>query len=245
MFKLQTPLKWCIVTQPFGVNYADFYKTLGLAGHNGLDLRADRGTEVYAAHDGIVKWAGEYSGYGINVLLETTEQFEGITYQTIYGHLLETKVKKNQLVKSGDLIGFTDNTGTYTTADHLHFGLYDLDKDHTRIHYNNGYFGAIDPVPFFSDRGWNLLPVQKRFLRYFNPADPKERPWHAYLSEKKVAVSLAATLRALPSNEQVAACTYGAWPKEWVINPAFFPIYATLTYAEYKAGIKPPIRVTI
>lgn len=244
-FQLSKPLKWCYVTQPFYANYADFYSKLGMKGHGGIDLRAERGTEVYAMHDGKIIWAGEYAGFGINVSIETEELFDDKKYQTVYAHLQEVKVINNQMVKAGDLIGLSDNTGKYTTADHLHISLYEIDKNGTRLNRDNGYFGGIDPAPFFSDRGWDLLPVQRRYERFYNPANPKERPWHAYLSEKKVALSLMATLRALPSNEQINACTYGAWPKEWVLNDAFFPIYATLTYADYKAGKKPPILTRI
>ncbi len=246
MFKLtHRPLDYCYITQKFGQNYADFYSKLGMKGHSGIDLRAERGTKVYAMHDGIVKWAGDYSGFGINVLLETTELFDDKKYQTLYAHLLEVKVAVNQIVKAGDIIGLTDNTGKYTTGDHLHISLYEIDKNNSRLNTGNGYFGGINSAPFFTDRGWDLLPVQRKYERYYNPADPKERPWHAYLSEKKVLVPLIRYLRALPTHEQINAVVYGAWPREWIANDAFLPIYATLTYAEYKSGKKPPIRLSI
>lgn len=255
MFKLtHKPLKYIVVTQKFGENFADFYKKLGLAGHNGIDLRTKRrgpgddyGDEIFAMHDGVVKFAGEYEGYGINVLLETVKDFGGIKYQTIYAHLQATSgnIAIGKTVQGGELLGYADNTGKFTTGEHLHIGLYSVDLRNVRQYYNNNYFGALDPAPFFEDRGWDLLPVQKRYGRFYDPTNPGKRPWHAYLSEKKVALSLTRYLRRLPTNEQINACTYGAWPRDWVANDAFYPIYAWLKKDEYEAGQRPPLPLSI
>lgn len=252
MFKLtHLPLDHIVITQNFGQNFADFYLKLGLKGHNGIDLRTkiriendSYGSNVYAMHDWVCKWAGEYEGYGINVLLETIKDYGGIKYQTIYAHLQATNLTTGQSGKAGDLIGYSDNTGKYTTGDHLHIGLYEQDIRGVRQHYDNGFYGALDPAPYFEDKGWNLLPVQKRYGRFYDPNDPGKRPWHAYLSEKKVAIQLTKTLKRLPTNDEIKACTYGAWPIEWIKNPAFYPIWAWLKKDEYESGKRPPLPLT-
>ena len=242
--KIARPLDWCKVTQPYGVNFVDFYQKLGLKSHNGIDLRADRGTPCYSAFDGVVTVAGDIPGYGITIFLESEEtSYKGknCVLEAVYGHLDRTISKVGKLVGKGELIGYTDNTGIYTTADHLHFGI------RPKFEYgyiNNGNHGWIDPVPFFEDKGWDLTPVQKRYMRFYKENDPKWRPWHAYQSELKVAATFIRRLGRIPSNIHVQAATYGAWDYESVMNPAMYPIWATLTKSQYLNGKKVPIRLT-
>ena len=55
-----------------------------------------------------------------------------------------------QEVKCGDLLGLGDSTGL-STGDHLHFGLKPCNKDGVSSNEGNGYFGAIDPIPFYEN----------------------------------------------------------------------------------------------
>lgn len=141
---LREPLKDIYITQPFGVNYADFYAKLGLKGHNGIDYRANSGTELYACHDGIIRYCGTDSGGGVEIDIWNKEG----QYKTIYYHLRNYIVKQDQLVKAGDLIGYADNTGLMTTGNHLHLGFKLTDKNGNTIDLNNGYNGATDPAPY-------------------------------------------------------------------------------------------------
>lgn len=247
IFKLTTPLRWMRVTQPFGVNYADFYKELGMLGHNGHDLRADAGTPVFAAHNGMITWAGEKDGYGIHIrILSDPLWIDGIVVriETVYGHLKVSFVKQHTFISAETVIGETDNTGKYTTADHLHFGVrpvYELYKDD--IH-QNGYAGYVDPTAMYQDKGWDLLPVEKRYYKFYKDSDPKWRPWHAFMNEKKVAYNLTKKLKRLPSAIQIQACTYGAWGWEDVANPALFPVWATQTRQNFLDKKPVPIRLT-
>lgn len=132
-----------ITTQSFGENAVPFYAQLGLKGHNGVDYTAPIGTEVYASHDGEITKTYDKTnasvtiGFGVWIMHP-----EG--WYTVYFHLKDVNVKVGDKVKAGDLIGWADNTGQYTTGSHLHFGLYPKDRDR-----NNGYDGAIDPLPYF------------------------------------------------------------------------------------------------
>jgi len=153
MNKLLLPMsnQMIFVTQPFGVNFVDFYKKLGLKGHNGVDFRAKRGAQIIAAHNGEVSAAGTDSSGGVYIELITNKSGPG--FKTIYYHLKDKNVIKGDKVKEGQVIGTANNTGKYTTGDHLHFGLKPLkrlsDGTFVNLEQGNGYAGSIDPGPYF------------------------------------------------------------------------------------------------
>jgi hypothetical protein len=69
-----------------------------------------------AAADGIVSYINKGStGYGYEIRID-----HGSGYVTIYGHHSAINVAKGQIVKAGDIIGITGNTGN-STGPHLHF----------------------------------------------------------------------------------------------------------------------------
>jgi murein DD-endopeptidase MepM/ murein hydrolase activator NlpD len=86
--------------------------------HLGLDLGGPRNTPIYAAHDGVVIYAGSrFRGYGRMILLE----YDG-TWATLYGHLNGFNVKTGARVQRGQKIGTMGRTGRATGV-HLHFEL--------------------------------------------------------------------------------------------------------------------------
>lgn len=130
-------------TQSFG-EHANPYP--GLKGHNGVDYGCPTGTPVLATHDGLlVTKPTDPDGYGIYCRVKWDE--DGVTYDTVYGHLREV-VGTDRQVKAGDIIGYSNNTG-YSTGPHLHFGIRKW-KDGAVVDYNNGYLGYFDPEPFLN-----------------------------------------------------------------------------------------------
>lgn len=83
--------------------------------HTGTDIKLNLGDSVLCAFDGRVRLAKRFNGYGNMVLVRHKNGLE-----TIYGHLKEIKVKVNDSIKAGDLIGYGGHTGR-ATCDHLHF----------------------------------------------------------------------------------------------------------------------------
>ena len=83
--------------------------------HSGVDIKLEAGDPVSVAFDGVVRMARKYSGYGNCVVVR---HFNGL--ETLYGHLSKIKVKVNELVKAGDIIGLGGHTG-HATCNHLHF----------------------------------------------------------------------------------------------------------------------------
>jgi murein DD-endopeptidase MepM/ murein hydrolase activator NlpD len=83
--------------------------------HPGLDISADKGDPVYATADGKIVNASPAGNYGNLVIID-----HGYGIETRYGHLSAFKVKQDQIVKRGDLIGLVGSTGRATGA-HLHY----------------------------------------------------------------------------------------------------------------------------
>jgi len=228
--KLLLPVKDIIVNQPFGVNYVDFYKGLGLDGHNGIDFKAKIGCPVYATHNGIVSWAGKDGDGGIGVSIVSTMSGNG--YKTINYHLSKALVNKGELVEAGQEIGLAGNTGKYTTGAHLHFGLKEIHNGDT-INYDNGYKGAIDPSQYFK-KDWDKSNAYHRYDRpreYW--AEFKMRfknPWlHKQLNNR-------GCIYKIYDNEFINALVYGGWDFNSVINPAMYDIWGWSKKNEYENG---------
>ena len=138
------------VTQRFGEHAVD-YSVYGLIGHNGLDIGVDRGTPVYAAHDGqawVYTDIGVNGGYGRVVEVWCPAIENGSAYKTIYAHLSDWSVSDRATVKAGQLIGHSGSTGN-VTGPHLHFGIKFLQGR------NPGYLHWVDPAPFLAKKIWN------------------------------------------------------------------------------------------
>ena len=84
--------------------------------HEGLDFACPIGTPIYASGNGQVEIAetGE-SGYGICLNLN-----HGNGYRTKYAHLSQILVRNGELVKRGQLLAYSGNTGL-STGPHLHY----------------------------------------------------------------------------------------------------------------------------
>ncbi len=90
--------------------------------HEGIDILAPSGTEVYAATGGVVVFAS-YRPLGGNAIL--IRGADGRRYY--YAHLsgFDAKLVVGQTVEAGTRIGFVGKTGNAMhTEPHLHFGIY-------------------------------------------------------------------------------------------------------------------------
>lgn len=117
------PLDNIFITQSFGKTI-DAKRLYTSGTHNGVDFRASRGTRVLAVLDGVVEGFGNtdtqkgcYS-YGKWILIKHPN---GLS--TLYGHLDLIKVSAGQNVGTGEVIGYSGQTG-YSTGPHLHLTVY-------------------------------------------------------------------------------------------------------------------------
>jgi murein DD-endopeptidase MepM/ murein hydrolase activator NlpD len=85
--------------------------------HAGIDIRAARGTPVYAPAPGTVIHAGNAQDYGTTIIVD-----HGQDVRTLYGHLSKLNVQSGQRVERGAIIGYTGNTGR-SSGPHLHYAI--------------------------------------------------------------------------------------------------------------------------
>lgn len=169
--ELYLPVKPFVITQRFGENkgcidnatstrviacdghnppkgYRSVYSMMD--GHNGLDCYVKHGQPVYAAREGRVLRVETEEALGLGVVLLhgpwRDEHGHERYYKTRYWHLKGMEVREGDLVATGSLLGYADNTG-FSAGDHLHFDLKECDMSGGTLNRDNGYFGAIDPKP--------------------------------------------------------------------------------------------------
>ncbi|MEV5933846.1 M23 family metallopeptidase [Streptomyces sp. NPDC052079] len=113
--------------------------------HSGQDYAVPTGTPVVAAHGGTVvkaggNGAGDGPAYGNAVVIKHGNK----TYSQ-YAHLSSVNVKVGQVVKTGQKIALSGNTGN-SSGPHLHF----------EIRTTPNYGTAVDPAKFLRANGVNL-----------------------------------------------------------------------------------------
>jgi hypothetical protein len=225
------------------MNYVDFYKQWGLDGHNGVDYACRIGTPLYACHGGEVIAAKTDRDGGVMIEIISSRVGEG--YKTIYYHLKDYIVQKGDTVIAGQLIGYTGNTGKYTTGPHLHLGFKFVIDGRTQ-NYSNGYKGAIDPTPYFpknyeKSRAYHRYGKKRNWLAEywmrFAPIEIKNRWADGGRYLHNVMLRMGYTLPTL-SGEQVNAVIYGAWDAASVLNPAMAQSWRWYTKDEFQKIIK-------
>ena len=102
------------ITSPFGTRRLLNGKMKSY--HSGVDFRAPVGTPVYAANDGIVRFAKELFYSGNHLIVD-----HGMGVFTGYSHLSEFSVEPEQYVSKGHVIGRAGSTGR-SNGPHLHWG---------------------------------------------------------------------------------------------------------------------------
>jgi len=116
----------------FSVPYMGNYLLDGqeyAGGHLAVDIKTPSGTPIYAIGNGIVnKTSEQLSGFGKHIVVEHKNfpsydnPSQKTTYYSSYSHLSVVSVAQGDIVRKGDLIGYSGSTGTSTTP-HLHFQI--------------------------------------------------------------------------------------------------------------------------
>ncbi len=120
---LNWPIETPYVTQLFGKT-ADSGRLYASGTHSGVDFRAKIGTPIKASAGGIVMGTGDTdatcpkASYGKWVLLKHPN---GLA--TLYSHLSLIKVKDDENIIDGQVLGYSGDTG-YSEGPHLHFGVF-------------------------------------------------------------------------------------------------------------------------
>jgi len=135
------PMKECKVTSKFGwrihpvTGENDF--------HKGVDYRAARRTPVKATADGVVRYVQDKNegNYGRVIII-----MHNFGFETVYAHLRYTDVKVGDVVKKGQQIGRSGNSGR-SSGPHLHYEVRYASK-------------ILDPKDFI---GWDMKNYDKIF----------------------------------------------------------------------------------
>lgn len=109
------PISGGRVTSPFGKRTAP--RKGASTYHKGIDWAIPTGTRVVASCGGTVSRAGWGSGYGYVVYIKHENGME-----TRYAHLSKVLCKVGDVVKQGEVIARSGNTGI-STGPHLHFEI--------------------------------------------------------------------------------------------------------------------------
>lgn len=105
--------------------------------HFGFDFGCPEGTEIRAVGSGRINRVGwenpsnQKQGYGFRIWQEVMND-HGI-FQVVYAHLSKAMVQEGMVIKEGEVIALSGNTGA-STGPHLHWGA--------RIHNTNDYTDA-------------------------------------------------------------------------------------------------------
>lgn len=147
---LSWPLSYILITSPYGSRWGKF--------HYGLDFRAPVGTQVFAMAGGVVEGTGDTdiackgASFGKWVFIKYNN---GLS--STYGHMSLITAKVGQVVKAGDVVGSSGNTGS-STGPHLHVAVYASDGV------------KVDTVPSKSCGGKIFTQPIAALSAYLNPA---------------------------------------------------------------------------
>lgn len=140
---LRWPVADAYITQNFGKT-SDSGRLYASGYHDGIDLRAQTGTPIYASLSGTVMeinlGAVQNCQYGKWVLIKHAN---GLA--TLYAHLSTVSVEKGDAVGTGAVIGYAGMTG-YATGPHLHFTVYYADAVNFRQYTCKSGYTVTIPI---------------------------------------------------------------------------------------------------
>lgn len=133
-------------------NFGGFSRAFGAGGHQGVDIGADEGQEVYAVEAGVLYRQftdlSSAAGYGWGLLSDTDTQYR-------YYHLagFAEGLTVGDRVVAGQLIGYVGDTGNASPGGwHLHFEVRPGPEPYNR---------PVDPVPLLDiPRTCTVYPKQ-------------------------------------------------------------------------------------
>ena len=85
--------------------------------HRGLDIPANIGSAVRATADGVVEYVQSRNIGSYGRVIRISHNFG---FKTVFAHLRKTKVKVGDIVRKGEIIGLSGNSGR-STGPHLHY----------------------------------------------------------------------------------------------------------------------------
>lgn len=108
------PVSNGVITSEFGER-TDPFNSNSCNVHYGIDIGAEKGSEIYAAFSGVIEVAENNDSYGNYILID-----HGEDVKTLYAHCNQLLKSEGDKVAKGEKIALVGCTGQ-STGDHLHF----------------------------------------------------------------------------------------------------------------------------
>lgn len=162
-----------------------------------------RGIDIACRHDDVLATENEGRVVAVNNNPDTAggksvtveySRSDGSKVRCSYLHLSEVFVRKDDVVKVGEKLGVTGNTGYRTTGEHLHFGVKSVSAD--------GSARDIDPALYLAEiavkgnialqaqfNGKDLLAKYKPELLAANNANQRQNDYTNNLEKPEVAAA--------------------------------------------------------
>jgi hypothetical protein len=123
--------------------------------HKGIDLAMPEGTPLRSIADGVIERVVDYGSknLGKGVFVRNNDGT-----LSIYGHMSDIDVKQGAVIKAGEVLGLSGNTGN-STGPHLHYGMKDSAGD------------FIDPTSYaekVAESAGGVTPLGKWALEKYN-----------------------------------------------------------------------------
>ncbi|KAA3610160.1 MAG: hypothetical protein D8M58_06985 [Calditrichaeota bacterium] len=113
--KLPWPVKGKVVSK-FGKQYDPVSKTS--VNNSGIEIQGKIGTPVKSVFTGVVRMITYLGGYGNTIIVD-----HGNGYYTVYSHLGEIYVRKNNIIETNQIIAQVGDSGSLAGSK-LHFEIY-------------------------------------------------------------------------------------------------------------------------
>jgi murein DD-endopeptidase MepM/ murein hydrolase activator NlpD len=213
---MRLPLKYIYITQGYGFTDNPDTKSWYKNGfHYGLDFRAPTGTIIYAPISGVTKiYTTDAGGLSMEIINGNEKVF--------ICHLSERIASGDVMVRAGQPIAYSGNSGKYTTGSHLHLSyLINGEHQNPALLFDALYDGTkINSKDFEKSCAYHRYGKKQNWLAEFNVKF--KNPWlHKKMKERYGYV--------IPNTETANALVYGGWAWEEVANPAMYQTWSRQT----------------
>ncbi len=148
---LRAPVKFSRISSRYNLKRRIRYYGYKVRPHRGTDYAAPIGTPIMATADGVVTESTRRGGNGKYVKIR-----HNATYSTQYLHMRKQKVKRGEVVKQGDVIGWIGMTGN-TGGPHVCYRFW---KNGRQVDPLREKLPAADPLP---------EPLRPEYYDYIEP----------------------------------------------------------------------------
>ncbi|TVQ67936.1 MAG: M23 family peptidase [Balneolaceae bacterium] len=150
------------ITSGFGMRRHPILRYMAM--HEGVDFRAEIGTEVFATGNGTILFAGRNGAYGISLEID-----HGFGIVTRYAHLsaFASGISVGDTVERGQMIAYSGNSGR-SSGPHLHYEVLVNGRAQDPIHF---MIADITPEEYLIFKRENTISSETEITQLLISAD--------------------------------------------------------------------------